>query len=209
MTFYVMQDLADLGKYATRAQAVARAKELLHQAPEGVPTTITVVDGHNRVLAVETNRRIEGEFHKQHWGGRKNNDAIHVATETFDATNTVLLLDLASLHALCDSDGTSDEIGREHFDWDGPFDVTLVDSVCDYFGVANLKQVTQEGFNYAKDKAKPILPQESVVQLMVSFTVRSCDELSAVDLLKHLNVTVASSKPGLIVDQRSVVTSRG
>jgi hypothetical protein len=95
-------------------------------------------------------RRIWGVFTKQVWGGRKGNDAIYIGTEEFDATFEVLKLTAPELSELQDGHESSDFIGREKVEWDGPCEVRLVDSVKDYFGVESLEDITAEMLNKAR-----------------------------------------------------------
>lgn len=94
---------------------------------------------------------IFGVFQKQVWGGHKNDTAIPVSRETFNATAHVLFnLSLEQLHALQDSMYTTDEIGLAHVGWDGPHDVELVQSVLEYFGAQALTDITQTHLDCAR-----------------------------------------------------------
>ncbi|ART57226.1 hypothetical protein CBP36_20175 (plasmid) [Acidovorax carolinensis] len=136
-----------------RAIAAALAKEHGHAyqvwGPAGM---IDVVD--SEAVAVsdcpdlsqrnEDTKRILGVFTKQVWGGRKGNDAIFVAEESFDATDAVLKLPHAAFIELQDNHESTDEIGRSVVDWCGPCEVCCVDSILEFFGVDSLEDVTPE-----------------------------------------------------------------
>lgn len=106
-------------------------------------------------------RRIIGRMLMQAWGGRKGDDAIFVREEEFDATDAVLGLSYAGLQALGsagDGSDPADSIGQECVHWDGPFEVHVIDSICAYFGVSSIEDITQEQFAAAKSSREAAAP---------------------------------------------------
>lgn len=113
------------------------------------------------LVAVETNRKIEGVFVQQRWGGRKGDDAIFVDRVEFDATDAVLSMEHADLIELEDGADSSDDIGRQSVQWAGPFEVQVVEAVCEYFGVESVRDITWEVLAYARAQV-PKLETETV-----------------------------------------------
>lgn len=139
-------------------KAAALAEELLGGVMSGESATFTVEDELGGVCAFATNRRIEGVFTKQVWGGRKGDDAIFVEEESFDATDAVLAMDRAELVALEDGDASSDELGQRFVSWNGPCDVRIVEPICEYFGVSSLEEISEALLQYARKRAGLALP---------------------------------------------------
>ena len=153
-------------------EAIAQAAFFLSGTLEGKPASFVVEDAEGHAVAVLTNRRIEGSFTKQAWGGRKDNDAIFVGSEQFDATDAVLLMPHAELMELEDNQDSTDSLGREHVNWDGPCEVTVVSSVCEYFGVETLRGITAEALAFARERAAPERATVETITLAVQVTVR-------------------------------------
>jgi len=111
--------------------------------------TLTVeIEGTGVPVFSFSTRRIMGDFEKQRWGGHKGNDAIACGEARFDATLHILSMPYEQVIAIRDDHDTSDNIGMAHVDWHGPSCVQIVDSMCDFFGVAKLSEVSPEHFRF-------------------------------------------------------------
>lgn len=111
--------------------------------------TITVeIEGTGIPVFSFSNRRIMGDFEKQRWGGHKGNEAISCGEARFDATLHVLSMPYEAVIAIRDDHDSSDQIGQAHVDWHGPHRVQLVDSMCDFFGVSKLAEISPEHFRF-------------------------------------------------------------
>ena len=104
-----------------------------------------------------TPRRIIGVFIQQVWAGPKNDWAQTIATVKFDATQAVLSLDLDAIHAIRDNAESSDDIGRACVQWNGPCEVSLTESIVEFFGLGDdavsdliIEHVTQEMLDLAR-----------------------------------------------------------
>lgn len=86
--------------------------------------------------------RLIGTFHRQEWGGRKNDTAIPMGEVEFDATDWILDMPYEDLMAVEDDEQSSDAIGLAHVQWDGPHRVEIVDAICDFFGVNEISMIT-------------------------------------------------------------------
>lgn len=98
-------------------------------------------------------KRIIGEFVKQVWTGRSNDEAMTVGTVKFDATRAVLARDLEFIRSLADCDDTSDEIGLACVAREGPYSVHVAQSVAEFFEVLDerhLHDVDQEMLDAAR-----------------------------------------------------------
>lgn len=98
----------------------------------------------------DVERKIVGRFVRQGWGGRKNRDALYLGEENFDATAAILRLPLEKIHELQDCDISSDEVGRACVYHEGPCEVSLEDSMLEFFGVESREDITQGALNAAR-----------------------------------------------------------
>lgn len=165
------------------------------------PTTFTVEDNTGKVVASFTNRRIIGEFIKQEWGGYKDNTAIEVATEELDATDQILVMSYDDFVDLEDNDCSSDELAREISPWSGPCEFTVEASICEFFGVDEKSQISEELFNQVKQfhRFNPEAVEDKTVTLTVRLKVKvspGCDPRQALD---DLNYSFASTTVGFVV----------
>ena len=103
--------------------------------------------GQGEPAPKDAERKIVGRFVRQGWGGRKNQDALYLGEENFDATAAILKLPLEKIHELQDCDTSSDEIGRACVYHEGPCEVSLVDSMLEFFGVDSREDITQDALD--------------------------------------------------------------
>ncbi len=87
-------------------------------------------------------RAIIGTFLKQAWE-QPGDRLVTLGSMTFNATDFVLSMPLEWLHELEDHQYSTDELGAEFIEHDGPFEVEIVDSICAFFGVDDLSDVDQ------------------------------------------------------------------
>jgi hypothetical protein len=121
-------------------------------------------------------KQIIGTFLKQRWTGIKSDRAEPYGTVKFDATQAILKRDLDFLHALQDGDETSDEIGLECVDWDGPCEVFgLTDSIAEFFELGEeddsrflMERITQAQLDEARDA---YLVESDTISLVLELSV--------------------------------------
>lgn len=135
-------------------------------------TTFTVENDCDAVVAVITNRRIKGMFTKQEWGGRKNDQALFVEDVEFDATDAVLAMSLDEIQALDDHHESTDELGRQFVQWDGPCEVGILDSIRKFFGVEDLGNLTEDALRYACNRLNPREVVDETVTLTIKVALR-------------------------------------
>lgn len=185
--------------------AIERAEELLKALPEGEAATFAVLQSGAHLVAFITNRRIEGLFTKQVWGGRKNDLAIFEGDEKFDGTDAILLLDRDEILSLEDHELSTDEIGVQHIQWDGPFEVSITSSICDFFGVEDLEDITEEAVDFAKQRYTPTVPVVEKVKLMIEVSVRKIGGATVNEFIENLDYSVVSNTPGIVVLETEIV----
>lgn len=191
----------DTGYYATLPsleQSISVAEQLLGGLAEGETSTFTV-EADGKLVAAITNRRIIGNFTKQTWGGRKNDDAIYVGTEDFDATSMILMMDYNQLIKLQDNDESSDDVGRSLVDWSGPCEVAITTAVCDYFGVMAIEDITEDALKFARQRENPKLHEEETVTLQIKVRIRRHPDATAAEFVENLDYSVVSNTPGIVV----------
>lgn len=136
-----------VGAEDTLTEAIDFARKYHGLKKDDVTLTVEV-EGTRIPVASFSTRRITGNFTKQTWGGRKGDDAIYCGEEDFDATRYILSMPYKDVVRIKDNNDTSDNIGTAHVSWVGPREVEIVDSICDFFGVSKLEEISEEHFNF-------------------------------------------------------------
>lgn len=168
---------------------------------DATPVTLSIQNSEGQVIASVSNRAITGQFLKQAWGGRTGDDAISIEEINFDATSAVLRLSYTTIKSLKDRRESTDEIGLSVINWSGPCEVEIVESICDYFGVASLEELTEENYQFVINRMNPAPAQtvEVSVTYQVSLAIEPGVEVDAV--MNRLETSIASTVPGAIVRQ--------
>lgn len=200
--------------FANLDEAIHYAEDLLAalatvSEDEGVAFTVRTEDHEDfRLLASITNERVTGNFLKQKWGGRKNDDAIWCGEDEFDATDHVLLMPLDQIIELEDGSESTDELGRAHVPWDGPCEVNVVDSIKSFFGVSDLEDISEEALEYARRRIDPAAPMDAVITIEVKVRVKVAAGASLSDFIDEMEYSVRSNTNGVrVVDTEIVGTN--
>lgn len=188
-------------------EAIAVAETVLDRTRDDKRTTVTVENKDGYLLASVTNRRIEGRFYKQHWGGYNGDDAIDVGEEIFDATDAVLLMSHEALLEMHDNRDSSDRIGWEHVSWAGPRYVRIVDSICAYFGVDDIHHITPDAFEFARQRVNPRSATYETITLSVTLQVRVAPGASSAGFVERMDSSFISNTPGVTVSDARIVAS--
>lgn len=179
--------------------AVNLADHFLSGLKDSEKSTFSVHDASGAMVACVSNRRIVGTFTKQRWGGHDGDRAIEVEPVKFDATEAIMRLQYPQLALLVDYDYSTDDIGLESIQWDGPFEVEVVDSICEYFGVDSLSEITQKAFEFAVARVNPKLPITQSITLTVQVDLELTGTASVDDFCRDFDYSVSSKTPGVRV----------
>lgn len=204
--FTVLIDGREFDNGDFREETLDKAKAILAEA-SGTHMTVTVVDHDDTLVGWFSNRRIQGRFNKQTWGGRKGDDALDAGTEEFDATNSVLLLPLDRIRELDDCSENTDEIGRELVQWDGPCSVYLVDSLMEFFGVLDADDITERYLEMAREQHQPQPQEEGVFTLTIQVKAVKSQGRTWQEVIDDLDYSVRSTTPGAVVRDTEVIDS--
>lgn len=136
-----------VGAEETLSEAIDFARKYHGLKKEDATLTVEV-EGTRIPVASFSTRRITGNFTKQAWGGRKGDDAVYCGEEEFDATRYILSMPYQDVIRIRDNNETSDNIGMAHVSWVGPHEVEIADSMCEFFGVSKLEEISEEHFNF-------------------------------------------------------------
>jgi hypothetical protein len=166
---------------------------------------ICVEDGSGKTVASVTNRKIVGVFTKQFWGGRKGDEALFCGVETFDATNAILLMEHSDLVCLADHRETTDSIGTDHVDWDGPYEVDICDSICSFFGVESIQAITTEQLEFARTRFQPEPIKEETITLAVKLKLRLSPGTSVTSFVEDLDYRFTSKTKGVTIAATEIV----
>lgn len=191
-----------------RDAIVAYAKKLFEDAAADTPATVTVVDEHGKLIHWQTNRRIEGIFDKQIWGGRKGDDAISQGTERFDATELILLMGIQEIRELDDNDDSSDELGRQLIAWAGPCSVSVIQSMLLFFGELDADDITEEHLALARAEHAPVPREDCLVEVTVKLKIRKTQGQSIQEILNELDYSFTSTIPGTAVLDTEIKESK-
>jgi len=203
--YSILQDGGHYDDMNDLNNAIDLAEILLGGVPDGEKSTFTVENEEGHLMAAVTNRRIVGHFLKQQWDSGDN--AISMGEEDFDATDYILLMKPDDVRALEDNRETTDRIGQAHVSWDGPHQVTVQDSICEFFGVSSVKEITDEAMAYAKNRLDPRPATEQTVKLSVKVTVRVVHGASVSEFVNNLDCSVISNTTGITVQSTEIVAS--
>jgi hypothetical protein len=152
-----------------------------------------------KLVASVTNLRITGVFTKQNWGGRKGNDPIHAGEEEFDATDYVLNMPYDEVLEIRDNRESSDAIGTAHIQWNGPYEVDIVDSICEFFGVGQLDDITPEMFEFVRGRYKPRTPEAHEIEMTLKVRVTVSPGATLGDFIRDAEYSVKSATSGVLV----------
>jgi hypothetical protein len=185
--------------------AIDLANEFIGNIDPSEPTTFTVEDNERRVLASVTNRRIIGTFHKQQWELPRQKYAIDCGEEEFDATNDILLMQHESLLYLTDQSEKSDAIGQNHVQWDGPCYVHITESICEYFGVSDIEDITPENLAHARSQfnPKPSTTEYTTITIKLKLNVAAGRDIN--EFIENLDYSVTSNTVGIIVQDTEII----
>lgn len=194
----IFQDGGHYSDHTDINEAITLAGELLGGVgANDEPTTFTVNEDDGTLVAVETNRRIVGVVDKQ---GHDDHDMVE-----FDATNAVLFMSHEDLMKLDDESITTCNVARYFVDWLGPIEVTLVDSVCKYFAVSSIKEITPQAFAYVKQKFNPQPTVERSVSVTVNLKISMQPGSSVSDFLENLDYSFLSNTPGVVIRDTEII----
>ena len=198
----VFQDGGRYDDLGTLCEAIGLAEELMGGIPVGECSTFTV-ERDGRLLASVTNRRITGTFHKEYWSARE--EAVECEALEFDATGHVLRMAGGELRALRDNRDSSDAVGQAHVAWNGPFRVTLVESVCEFFGVDDVADITDEALAFARWRWYEEAPVKACVHLTVALQVRVAAVASLAEFVGRLDWGFHSRTVGVSVTDAEIL----
>lgn len=150
-------------------------------------------------------KSIIGTFYKQVWGGRKGDDAIASGEEKFDATSAVLLLPLEDLVELEDNSESTDDLGREFVQWDGPCSVHITDSVCEFFGVDGVEEITSVMLEKARSENNHESPTLESITLNIAVKLKVQPGARLDEFIQELDYFVRSKTAGVIVIDTEIV----
>lgn len=113
-------------------------------------------------------QRIIGTFQAE--AENDNGRIIEIGSTAFDATLTILAMDIEAINELNDCDDSSGFIGRQHVEHDGPFSVFILDGIEKFFGVSDVELITQEMLDAKRDLFSDELLRERLRRF--EFTIR-------------------------------------
>jgi len=149
--------------------------------------------------APATENRIIARVVLQVWGGKKGNDAVYDSEKRVDVTDAILLCDHDFVIGLQDSTDQADEIGHAHVNHSGPLEVEITSSICQFFGVDSMEDITLAAFEEARRVVNPKSPEfvRTIVEMEVTAKVLPGGERTTA--LDDLSIEVSSPSENVIV----------
>jgi len=141
----------------------------------------------------------------QAWGGSKGDDALFLAEKEVDVTNAVLLLEHRAVLELQDASGQTDEIGFTHVDHSGPLEVYVTDSICSFFGVDALSDITSAAFAEARRRLNPSAPAYVKTVIGIEVIAKIHDGISGHPAFDDLSVVVKSNSKNVSITRADVL----
>jgi hypothetical protein len=137
-------------------------------------------------------RRIIAVFQPQAW---VNDYATDIdGRQEVDVTDAVLRRDLHRIHALQDyRDSTDTLVDSRKLGHDGPSTVQVTDSVCVYFGVNALYEITQAHLDQVRSEIGRKLPDVQLMAGAFLMIVEAGKALSSAELCSFLSPDVETS----------------
>ena len=163
--YTIKQDGSYFDDLSCLVDAIGLAEEMLADVWSDCSTIFSIEDFAGRVIASVSNRRVIGRFTKGLSSDQLGDQVIHIHGEVFEATDQVLSLPFGNVRELEDFDTTTDQLGRMMGLEGSPCEVEIVDSICDFFGVECLRDLTEENFDFAKNRRSQRLQSELAVLL--------------------------------------------
>lgn len=134
--------------------------------------TLSLHDKNGVLVGSHSNRKIIGVYTKLN---EKNQSK---GAEEFDATGNILALPFAELMTIKDSRSPMrnssgehacpilDQIGNAHVNWHQGHEVHMVDSICQFFGVHEIEQITPKALEWARSYShvfRDFSPEERII----------------------------------------------
>ena len=144
--YSIHQDFLHISNVKTLDDALMQSTKLFQSGTFN--DRITIEKSGSGIVATMPKSRVVGTFTAQSWIGPKLDRCMTVSEEKFDATDVIIGMSFDEVKALKDGDQSTDDIGQQCVQWDGPCEVTVVDAIAHFFSVPNIEDISQENFEF-------------------------------------------------------------
>lgn len=151
-------------------------------------------------MSSDAKRTITGRFLKQRRRDPQDDYPIQVGVVDFDATATVLQMELDEIRNIYDEDPSSDEIGRQFVEWDGPCTVEIRDSICEFFRVDYLDELTADKLLAGRFESGIVPSQVCLETLTVQIRVQCTQAVEGHEAIGSLRVLVESTRAEVLAE---------
>jgi hypothetical protein len=166
--------------------------------------TIFTVEKDDVVLASFTNRRIVGTILRNHLG-QKGNEGNGDFIDHFDATNYILSQEIAQVIDLLDHSLAANNIGYVLTDCSGQFEVEITQSMCDFFGVSSLADLTPSNFSFVKSKYAKVEPVAQSLTISVQLNIHAMPSSDIGAFIRNLDIKCISKDVGIMINSTKIV----
>lgn len=213
MLFTLLKNEDHLDDYEDLDTAISDMELAFAAHQEAEPDTLvtfTVKNDTGQALACKTNRRITATIYPQFWGG-PNEDVLSPAGAPVksDVTAAVLMADPATVVNIQDysycSDWLKDKSAIIH---DGPFDVVVEESLCQFFGVDRIGNLTPDVLEYVKAWCPTPKEQYRTLNVAVALRVKADSDANLADFANALTLEFINRTPGTHIEQLAIVSKQ-
>ncbi|WP_413460562.1 hypothetical protein [Herbaspirillum huttiense] len=196
----IYRNSLECGEYSSVRNAAMAASDFLAKLPHGHQATFAIREiASGALVAAVTNRRIVATVIKQRWedGAPLETPPQYVGEEQIDVTEEVLLVPPNDFAQIKDGSEMSDSLLHPIINWSGPTEVFLEQSICAFFGVEAVAEVTPSALAFMISSKMINRRQISNVQLSLKFEMAAAADYSDRTLETLLDIQVASRVPGI------------
>lgn len=170
MQYTICANGQEIGPIKNKAAALAEMKSVYEALAFEGEVTVQMTDGEGTLLAVRTNRRILAKCFKERVleGDAGCIEQIGDPVD-FDVTCDVLSEGWVKIKEIEDRMSSSDWLKEGNVEHDGPFEIEVVQSICEFFGVEDISEITEAAFNSVTKGVKK--PKLEMKMLKVTVTV--------------------------------------
>lgn len=213
MLFTLLKDEDHLDDYEDLDTAVSDMELAFATHQEAEPDTqvsFTVKNDAGQALACKTSRRITATIHPQFWGG-PDEDVLTPAGPPVksDVTAAVLMAEHATVVNIQDynycSDWLKDKAAIIH---DGPFDVVVEESLCRFFGVDRVANLTPDVLEYVKAWYPTPKEQYRTLNVTVALRVKADSDSNLADFANALTLEFINRTPGTQIEQLAILSKQ-
>lgn len=202
MTYFALKNQHPIEQFEVKSEAIDFIESEFNAHQEDFPqeeVTFSVVDEAGQGFASRSNRRITAVVRLQRWIPPREDYLEEISVEKIYVTDKTLNQDPTTVQQTRDRRDSSDWVKDGTVEHDGPFDVEIEESMAEFFGVAEPKNITGEMLEYVKAWFQPKKNKTHVAVLSVRVEVICEPGIDVAEVLKNAKYSFKSTTSGACV----------